>query len=526
MRPVVCAVDVGTGSARAGIFDMTGELLGRAEAPIEMRRPRPGHAEHNSEQIWAAVCQAVRAAREQAGVSAGAVQGIGFDATCSLVVRAANGVQLPVYPDGNERWDTIAWFDHRALEEADICTATGHAALADVGGIMSPEMQIPKLMWLKRHVPEVWNAAGAIYDLADFLTFRASGSPVRSQNTLACKWLYRPQEDDPWALDFLAAIDLGEMTERCGISEPPAAMGAALGRLLPEAADALGLTVDCKVGAGLVDAYAGALAVLGGLSAEELGARAALIAGTSSCVMFADIAPRHLPAVWGPFRDAALSGYWMSEAGQSAAGALLDHVVRLHGLEADADTHRRIALRIAELRRQEGVGFAAEIHVLPDFHGNRAPFGDPHALGVIHGLSLDSSFDSLCRLYWRSCVGIALGIRHIVETLREAGRPVDALYVAGGHLKSPLLMELYADAVGCRIVEPASHEAVLLGTAMVAAATAGLHPDLTAAARAMSRPGIQRQCNPAAKAYYDRDYRIFLEMHGHRQAIEALTKGV
>jgi ribulose kinase len=215
----------------------------------------------------------------------------------------------------------------------------------------------------------------------------------------------------------------------------------------------------------------------------------------------------------------------MSEAGQSATGALLDHVIRSHGLEPNAATHRRIADRIAALRGAEGADFAVRLHVLPDFHGNRAPFGDPHALGVVHGLSLDSSFDSLCRLYWRTCVAIALGVRHIVETLRAAGHQVETLHLAGGHLKNPLLMELYADAVGCRIVQPGGPDAVLLGTAMLAATAAGLHADLATAARRMGKLGTERAADAARAAAYDRDHRVFLEMHRHRQRIDGMSRG-
>ena len=103
--------------------------------------------------------------------------------------------------------------------------------------------------------------------------------------------------------------------------------------------------------------------------------------------------------------------------------------------------------------------------MLPDFHGNRSPLADPHALGVISGLTLDASFDSLCRLYWRTASRIALGVRHILETLNAGGFVIDTLHVTGGHTQNPLLMELYADATGCTVVEPLADEAVLLGTA-------------------------------------------------------------
>ena len=130
--------------------------------------------------------------------------------------------------------------------------------------------------------------------------------------------------------------------------------------------------------------------------------------------------------------------------------------------------------------------------MLPDFHGNRSPLADPHAIGVVSGLTLDATFDSLCKLYWRTCVGIALGVRHILDALNERGYVIDTLHVTGGHTRNPLLMELYADATGCTVVEPQAADAVLLGTAMVAAAAGGLYPDLNAACLAMQQGGTAR----------------------------------
>ena len=180
---LVCAVDVGTGSARAGILDGGGRLLGRAEHPIRMHRPEPGHAEHDSEDIWRAACAAVRAAVRASGVGSHGIEGICFDATCSLVVRDRHGMQLSVSRGGAAGWDTIAWMDHRAVDEADRCTATGHCVLGYVGGVMSPEMQIPKLMWIRNHLPQIWARAGLFFDLTDFLSWKACGSTARDRKS-------------------------------------------------------------------------------------------------------------------------------------------------------------------------------------------------------------------------------------------------------------------------------------------------------------------------------------------------------
>jgi len=529
MERYVCAVDVGTGSARAGVFDRVGTLLGRAEHPIQMHRPQADHAEHDSRDIWNAVCHAVRGAVARANVPPDAIAGISFDATCSIVVCDGDGGQVSVSAGGETRWDTIVWLDHRALAEADECTASRHRVLDYLGGVMSPEMATPKLMWLKRHMPASWKRASHIFDLADYLAWRASGSLARSLCTLTCKWTYLAHENPGWQRDFFAGVGLDDIFARAGLPETASPVGSDLGPLTAQSARELGLTSDCRVATGVIDAYAGALGVIGGLAGGvgDLKRHLALIAGTSSCVMAMSPTAEAFVGGWGPYYGAALPDCWIAEGGQSATGALLDHIIRLHGAggEPTADRHRAIAERIMAVRAEQGLDLAGRLHVLPDFHGNRSPLADPHALGVISGLNLDASFDSLCHLYWRTAVGIALGVRHILDTLNASGFVIDTLHVTGGHTKNPLLMELYADAVGCTVVEPIADEAVLTGTAALAATAAGLYPDVASACAGMRQPGRERRPKHEAKARFDHDYRVFLEMHRQRKVIDEMSFG-
>jgi FGGY-family pentulose kinase len=525
---LVMAVDVGTGSARAALFDRAGRLLARAERPLALHQPRPGHAEQASTDVWQAVCGAARAAREQAGAAPEAVAGIGFDATCSLVALDRDDRPASVSTTGEDKWNIVVWLDHRALAEAEECTATGHPVLDFVGGTMSPEMEIPKLMWLQRHLPAGWQRYGRLMDLADWLTFRACGANARSVCTLTCKWTYLAHESPGWQADFLGRVGLGDLLRRARLPAAANPVATLLGGLLPAAAAELGLTTDCLVGCGLIDAHAGALGALGGAlgqGAATLDRHIALIAGTSTCHMALSLEPRAVPGVWGPYYGAVAPGLWLNEGGQSATGALLDHILAWHaeGRALGKDGHARVLDRIAKLRAQNGADFARGLHVLPDFHGNRSPLADPHATGVISGLTLDTSLDSLARLYYRAAVGIALGTRHILDALNAQGYAISHLRVTGGHTKNPLLMELYADATGCRVARPAEEDAVLLGAAMVAATAAGLFPDLPAAAAAMARAAAVTNPDPATRAGYDRDYRIFLTMHEQRRALERIA---
>ncbi|QCJ00130.1 FGGY-family carbohydrate kinase [Agrobacterium larrymoorei] len=524
MRQYLVAVDVGTGSARAGVFDRNGIMLSRTTHPIIMHRPRENHAEHDSEDIWNAVCLSVRGALAQAAIPAQSVAAIGFDATCSLVARGKSGEQVSVSTSGEDRFDTIVWLDHRGIAEADFLTASGHPVLDFAGGSISPEMQMPKLMWLKKHLPQSWARSGHFFDLADFLTWKATGSTARSNCTLTAKWNFLAHEQQGWRRDYLELAGISDLLQQGSLPDVTVEPGKAIAPLSEKAAQELGLDTGCQVAAGMIDAYAGALGALGGSLSADVGRNVALIAGTSSCLVV--LTPQQMQghSLWGPYWQAVLSGHWLVEGGQSATGALLDHIVRMHpaGGEPDAALHGRIVKRVQALRETEGEAFASRLHVLPDFHGNRSPLADPHARGVISGLTLDTSFDSLCALYWRTAVSIALSTRHVLEAMEGFGYETSTLHVAGGHIHNPLLMELYADVTGRRVVVPRTSDAVLLGTAMNAASAGHVHKSLVEAGTAMY-PGFEELAPNVERAkIYERDYKRFLAMYQHREELDQI----
>ncbi|TPE48328.1 FGGY family pentulose kinase [Amaricoccus solimangrovi] len=517
MTALLAAVDVGTGSARAGIFRPDGALLGRAEQPIETRRLSSVMAAQDSARIWQACARALRGARAEAAAPREAVRALAFDATCSLAFRAADGAPVGILPGEPARWDTILWLDHRAAAEAAEFTATGHPALRHLGGTMSPEMAPPKLLWVKRHMPEAWTRTGRIHDLADFLAWQATGSGNRSRATLACKWCHLGEEG--WPRDLFARVGLTDLLENAGITAPPVPVGQPVGHLTPGAAAELDLPPGLPVGAGLVDAYAGALGVLGAERAGDV----ALIAGTSTCLLTLAREARFVPAAWGPFADVVFPGTWALEVGQSASGALLDRLLTPPGAMAPTPGLReRVMARLRALRAATP-DLAPELHVLPDFLGNRAPLGDPAARATITGLDLGGDLDSLCRLYWRTAVALALGLREMVAHLRAHGIGAERLLLAGGHGRDEMLTALYADATGLPLVAPRG-DPVLLGTAMAAGVAAGLFPDTRAAARAMGSEGQTRAPDPARSGWLERDARAFALLRRHRAELEALLR--
>lgn len=274
------------------------------------------------------------------------------------------------------------------------------------------------------------------------------------------------------------------------------------------------------VAAGLIDAYAGTIALFASrlaMADDRPETHAALIAGTSSCVVQLTQDRQQAEGCWGAFRDVAIDGLWLTEAGQSASGALLDHILQTHpaGGEATQARHAQVLDHIAARLSEEGLGYGLPIHVLPDFHGTRSPTTDPHLTGSITGMTLDRSFEDLCRLYWRTCVALACSIRHIIAHMPgEPGR-ITTLAIAGGFSHHALIPQLYADVLGCTILTPIHQDAVLLGTAQHAAVAAGLFVGMASAGRAMAIRTRATRPHTAARNHYERDYAALLIMMRH-----------
>ncbi|MGB3417819.1 MAG: FGGY family carbohydrate kinase, partial [Mesorhizobium sp.] len=205
-------IDVGTGSARAGVFDKAGAMLASARRDIAIFHEAGHIVEQSSNDIWRAVCGAVREAVKLAGVTAQSVKGIGFDATCSLVVLGEGGRPLGVGPSGDDERNIIVWMDHRATVQAQAINENGHRVLNYVGDTISPEMETPKLLWLARNRPATFAAAWQFMDLADFLTWRASASLARSACTVTCKWTYLAHEGR-WDESYFRLIGLGALAD-------------------------------------------------------------------------------------------------------------------------------------------------------------------------------------------------------------------------------------------------------------------------------------------------------------------------
>ncbi len=522
-RSYFIGVDVGTGSARAGVFDADGRQLGSDKATIESHHASGGIVEQSSVRIWAACCAAVNGAVAASGIDPAHIAGLGFDATCSLVVLGQGGRSLPVGdPDHPER-DVIVWMDHRATDQAARINAGDHDVLRYVGGRISPEMQTPKLLWLKENRPETFDRAWAFFDLTDFLGWRATGATERSGCTVTCKWTYLAHEGR-WDAEYFRRIGLGSLAGDgfARIGDRIVRPGTPLGQGLSEAAAAeLGLSPGTAVGAGLIDAHAGGIGTVGPEEGPE--ANLAYVFGTSSCTMTSTREPVFVPGVWGPYFEAMVPGLWLNEGGQSAAGAAIAHLLRHHPHAAAAEVQAMAAgqslpdwLAAEAARRVSAPADAAQLadglHVVPEFLGNRAPFADPETRAVIAGLGMEDGSESLVALYVAGLCGVGYGLRQIIKAQAEKGIRTVRVVLSGGAGRHPVVRQILADAAGIEITIPSSEEPVLLGSAIIGSVAAGRFATIPDAMARMTSFAERVAPDPGHTSLHDRRFAIFARL--------------
>jgi FGGY-family pentulose kinase len=346
-----------------------------------------------------------------------------------------------------------------------------------------------------------------------------------------------------WDSSFWQAAGLGELSQeayrRIGTTVRPMGEAIASG-LSATSARSLGLRVGTPVGVGIIDAHAGGLGLIGaviegrGLNEVTCDRRLVLIGGTSSCHMALSPRARFIRGVWGPYYSTMVPGFWLTEGGQSATGALIDHCIdssrhapalRREAGEQQTTVYSLLNDRLTRLAGSANIGsLTCRLHVLGDHHGNRSPRADALARGAVSGLTLNDELDDLARAYLATVQAVAYGTRHIIDTLNAGGYRIDTLLACGGGTKNPVFLQQHADITGCAIMLGGEPEAVLLGTAILGAVAARAYSGCVAAMAAMTGVGREIRPQAAMREFHDRKYRVYLRMYEDRLGYNAIME--
>jgi len=465
----VLGIDMGTESVRVGVYDPRGKPLAVVARVYKTTHPHPGWAEQDPNEWWSALVYAVHLAMRQANIKPEQVAGISCDSTTCTVVAldATNRLLRPA----------ILWMDVRAVEQASrIAESTHSARKYNGGGPVSAEWYPCKALWLKENEPDIYRRAAHLVECTDWATFRLTNRWTTNINTASLR-AYYDQRSSGWPIGFYEEIGLGDVLEKMSpdvlpLSEPVAGLS-------PQAAAELGLKVGIPVAQGGGDAWAAQI----GLNVVEPG-KVALITGSSHVLTGQSAVPASGKGFFGPYPDAVIPGQYTIEGGQVSTGSILkwfkDNFCTQLIAEADM-----LGVSCYDLLNEQARAIppgSDGLIVLDYWQGNRTPYVDPEARGVMWGFSLHHT---QAHIYHAIQEGICYGTAHIVRAMHAGGFEIRQFVACGGATKSREWMQMHADVTGIPITLTEVGDAATLGSAILAAVGAGLFATIQEAAQAM-----------------------------------------
>src|SRR3954471_2458477 len=518
----VVGVDFGTLSGRAVVVRAAdGAEVGSAVHEYEhsvIESGLPPHWALQDPDDWVQVLKtAVPEALKASGVDPSQVVGIATDFTASTPLPVlADGTPLcrvEGFTDHPHAFPKL-WKHHAAQGQADRINALaeerGESWLPRYGGKISSEWEFAKALQVLEEDPEVYQRMDRWVEGADWIVWQLSGVETRN----ACSAGYKAIRQDGGypSRDYLAALNegfAGFVEEK--IEGPVSALGERAGSLTAQAAEWTGLPEGIAVAVGNVDAHVTAPAA----RAIEPG-QMLMVMGTSTCHVMNAESLSEVPGMCGVVRGGIVPALYGYEAGQTGVGDIfawfVDHSVppRYH------DEARRRAMDVheylSELAGRQAVGEHGLLAL--DWHnGNRSVLVDHELSGLILGMTLATRPEDVYRALIEAT---AFGTRVILDSFAAAGIPVQDLIAAGGLLKNPVLMQIYADVTRHPVHVIVSEQGPALGSAMHAAVAAGIYEDIGAASEAMGRVRRDAYVPDAERAdAYDAIYERYRRLHDH-----------
>jgi FGGY-family pentulose kinase len=467
--PYFMGIDGGTESVRVGVFDQEGAPVGFASSIYALKHPRPGWAEQDPDEWWSSLVAAVKEVMSKNHIAREAIAGISLDATtCTVtVLDKYDRVLRPA----------IIWMDVRAADQARRVAKTGDAALKYNGfAQVSAEWMPCKALWLKENEPDIYHAATHICEYTDWMTHRLTGEWTASINIASLRWYY-DRNNGGFPASLYQAVELDDLLEK--FPQKVLDMGTVVGGLSKKVAEELGLPPGIPVAEGGADSIVSTV----GMNVLAPGT-IALITGSSHAIFGESAEAIYGPGFFGAFTDAVVPGLYLVEGGQVSTGSIVkwfrDNFCG--GLLEEART-QGISLYDLLNQRAENLPVGSDgLIVVDHWQGNRTPYTDSEARGIIWGLTLKHD---TTHIYRAIVEGICYGTELIFRTLRKYGFQPQQIVACGGPLKSQLWMQIHADVSNLPITFTRVSEAAVLGSAILAAVGAGIYPNLQDAARSM-----------------------------------------
>ena len=476
---LLIGLDLGTTGCKAVVCDDSGAPLGESYLEYGLITLSDVMIEQDPRAWWDLTKRAIGLALATAHADRGAVRGLAVSSQgISFVLLDAEGQPL-----GN----AINWLDGRATDEcAEILARYPAETLFRVTGKRAaPFYVLPKLLWIRKHQPEVWRRARSVVMGHDYLVYRLCGERVTDHSMAGGTLLYRLHRLD-WSQELLDAFDIARE-----LLPPVRWAGTQIGTLLPHVAAELGLSPDVVVAVGGQDQKCAAL----GAGIEDGSATVSL--GTASAIVQVMDRPATDPRMRIPTFTFIQPSRWVLEGVVgTAAGSLRWY----RDTVAPGVPYRVLDAEAASVPPgSDGVLF------YPHLGGAGSPHWLSGAHGTFHGLSLATTRGHLTRAVLE---GIAYQIRENLAVTEEIGGPVAQVILYGGGAKSSLWREIIADVLGRPVSWNQTAETAGLGAAMLAGLGCGVFASLDEARRRMMTV-TQQQRTTFRAATYDATFETY-----------------
>lgn len=468
-------IDLGTTGCKASVYDASGDCLGEGYLEYGLITLSPTEIEQDPFAWWDLTIKVVREALQKANVDGARVQGISISSqgiSFVLVDRA-----------GQPLANAINWLDSRAVaESAQILERYSPERLFKITGKRAAAFYVlPKLLWLKKNRPDLWQQAEKILMGQDYLLYRLSGEYYTDHSMAGGTLLYDLERLD-WNAEFLDSFQIPRR-----LLPQIRWAGTPVGKILPQAAESLGVSKNAVVSVGGQDQKVAAL----GAGIED--GTATLSMGTATTLTQIMPAPHTDVHMRIPTFSFVQPQRWELEGVVgTGAGSFRWYRDTVGGQPSYQGLDREAG------HSPPGAG---GVFFYPHLTGATSPHWEGQARGAFYGLSLATQRSDLTRAVLE---GVAYQVRENLLVAEQIAGPVDRLIVFGGGARSPLWREIVSNVLNRPLAFTPTVEAAGLGAAMLAGVGCRLFASMEAARQAMVRIVEQREPNRRAASQYER----------------------
>ena len=498
-KKYILAHDTGTGGNKAVLCDLRGHVLHSVYQPYGISYPHPEWVEQDPAELWRVVAATTRQVIEQAGIDPGQILGVG--------VSAQMWNTLPVNEKGEALTPLLSWLDLRSVKQAD---RVGKGELASLiyqhtGNIPTAKDSIPKILWLKEEMPEIWQKTAYLLDCKEYILFKLTGKIAIDWVGASVYFLFNPYTKQ-WSQEVCQALDIP-------IEKLPPAFPCTeiIGEITPQAAMETGL----KEGTPVVICAGDVAVAQAGAGANQEG-KVHLCIGTATWIGISTSHFRNDPEkpFWG-LNHIAPDKYIIAGEMETGGGALMwfrDALCEAEKEQANSAGTSSYAV-LGALAESTPAG-ADKLIFLPWLSGERAPVLDHYARGAFIGMSLSHTKGHMVRAVME---GVAYHLRWICEAMEKVGFNIESFNSIGGGCNSPFWLQIISDVTGRKLKVVKNHlEAGAAGAALAVAVGMGVYANMDEVDQFVE---ISREVQPD-DTHWKRYDALYQE---YRQLYQALT---